>query len=296
MPLTYKASYYPWITQNIDAKIIHANINILLRKTEEELAKIASDKVTIELLPALEVPQQMKAIITGDCQIAFMNPLGFIYANEVNPSVNACSIVERKINDVWGKTYFAQVYVNKKTGFKKDIFNLPKIDYQKRIKGKSIGFGTPFSTSNFIIPAFELKKKGLNILSTFNRLEFWGGHELAAKAVYDGKVDLGAGHDGVISDLANQYGYGDADEKLITIMKSSEIPSDPIAVNLSNHTEFKNLQVAFENASKTKEGEDAIKIFWGGARHLLPGETNVYKYLIEAAKDLGLTREDIFGE
>lgn len=296
MPLVYKASYYPWITQNVDAAIIKANINMLLRKTEEELSKMAKDQVTIELLPALEVPQQMKAIINNDCQIAFMNPLGFIYANDQNPNVNACSIVERKINGVWGKTYFAQVYANKKTGFKKNIFTLPKKEYQKKLRGRTTGFGSSSSTSNFLIPAYELKKKGLNVLTSFNRVEFFGGHEFAAKAIYDGKADLGAGHDGVISDLCNQYGYGDADERLVTILQSSEIPSDPIATNITDPTEFKNLQIAFENASKTKEGEDAIKIFWGGARYLLPAESKVYKYLIEAATNLGLSREDLFGE
>ena len=53
---------------------------------------------------------------------------------------------------------------------------------------------------------------GLNVYSTFNKMQFFGGHNIVAMAVYNGQTDVGAGHDGVIVDLSGQYGYGDAAE------------------------------------------------------------------------------------
>jgi phosphonate transport system substrate-binding protein len=286
--MKYKASFYPWITQNVDAKDIFKNISILLELTSQELSKIVSENVSIELLQPMEVPRQIQSIANNECDIAFMNPLGFIFSNQVNSKVEALSVVERQIDGTWGTTYFAQIYTSKKTA-------LNKGDFTKKMKGRTIGFGVPFSTSNFIIPAYELKLKGINSMTTFTRLEFYGGHDLVAKAVYDGKVDIGAGHDGVIIDLSNQYSYGDADEKLVRLLKSSPIPSDPIAVNIADNTQKQNLQQAFELASKTPDGEKAIAKFWGGARHLLKANTNDYVYLLTAVKELGLMQSDLIG-
>jgi ABC-type phosphate/phosphonate transport system substrate-binding protein len=288
MPLNLKATFYPWITQNVDLKIIFSNIDALVQLTAKELQTILGDQVSITLQPALEVPKQIASITSGDSQIAFMNPLGLIFANQINAAVKAVNIVERQIDGQWGTNYFSQVYTSKKTAIRPDNF-------AKALKGRSIGFGTPISTSNFIIPAYELKLKGIALLSIFNRIEFYGGHELVARAVYDGRVDIGAGHDGAIIDLNNQYGYGNASESLVTLFRSSPIPSDPVGVNIPDTTVFNALQKAFENASKTTEGESAIKTFWGGARHLLPVETSVYDYLLQAVNQLGLTQKDLLG-
>jgi ABC-type phosphate/phosphonate transport system substrate-binding protein len=280
----YKASYYPWITQNVDIKEIHKNIEQLLRLVEEQFFLITAARISIELLPPMDVPKQMESIIKGESQISFMNPLGFIFANLKNTNVKAISVVERKIDDVWGTTYFSQLYTNKRTSIQKD--------YLKKIKNRSIGFGVAYSTSNFIIPAYELKKAGIDILTNFNKIEFLGGHEVVAKAVYDGKIDIGAGHDGAIIDLSNQYGYGDADDQLIQIHRSSPIPSDPVAVNISDG-EFNDMQKALQKASETQDGQNAIAKFWGGARYLLPTETKNYEYLLEAIRNLNLKPEDI---
>ena len=56
--------------------------------------------------------------------------------------------------------------------------------------------------SNFLIPARMLTQAGLHPWLSFRRVEFLQGHDLVARAVYDGTVALGAGHDGVITTLA----------------------------------------------------------------------------------------------
>jgi phosphate/phosphite/phosphonate ABC transporter binding protein len=289
IPTTYAVTYYPWITQNIDVTEIHKNIEALLSIVTVEYEKITGKQVQFQLQKALEVPKQIQSIVDGDSQIAFMNPLGFAFAKEQSmDKVKALSVVEREINGQWGTTYYAQLYTNKRTA-------ITQGNFAEKLKGRAIGFGTAVSTSNFLIPAFELLGMGIKLLPTFARIEFIGGHEKVAMAVYDGKIDIGAGHDGVISDLSNQYGYGDATEKLVTLHKSKEIPSDPIAININDSSISTSLQKSFEAASKTTSGEKAIKKFWGNGRYLLTADSDKYNYLLEALKQLGLTRKDIIG-
>jgi ABC-type phosphate/phosphonate transport system substrate-binding protein len=53
--------------------------------------------------------------------------------------------------------------------------------------------------------------------TSFASVQFLGGHDLVAGAVYEGRFDVGAGHDGVIDDLANQPGCGDARDVLVRL-------------------------------------------------------------------------------
>ena len=63
--------------------------------------------------------------------------------------------------------------------------------------GRTIAFGAKGSTSNFLIPVKELRARGLHPLSAFAGFSFAGGHDKVARAVYEDKDDLGAGHDRV---------------------------------------------------------------------------------------------------
>jgi ABC-type phosphate/phosphonate transport system substrate-binding protein len=120
---------------------------------EGELAKAKAAIAKIEVLPPLEVPDQIGAIADGRCQIALMNPLGYVFARARNPQVAAIALAQRIIHGKVGDVYFAQVYAHKSSGITKDDLS--------RMKGRSIGFGVPISTSNFLVPAYELRQGGL---------------------------------------------------------------------------------------------------------------------------------------
>lgn len=114
-------------------------------------------------------------------------------------------------------------------------------------------------------------------------------------AVYNKQLDAGAGHDGVIVDLANQPGYGDAKEKLVTIHRSKPIPSDLITVNVADKKQFLTLQKALVTASQKSPAKEAIAEFWGNAQGLKETTYKPYEYLIAAVEELALTEKDIFG-
>lgn len=57
------------------------------------------------------------------------------------------------------------------------------------LKGKSIVFPDPNSTSGFEIPTFYLRKEGKDFGKFFSRNGFAGNHEVAVMAVYNGTYD-----------------------------------------------------------------------------------------------------------
>ena len=212
-----------------------------------------------------------------------MNPLGFVFARNRIGYAEAVAIAQRIIDGKVGVVYFAQLYAHKKSAIRE----------LKDAVGRSVGYGHSYSTSNFLIPAFMLREAGIHPQFGFSRIEFLKGHEIVARAVYEGKTDLGAGHDGVIIDLSRQPGYGDAQDVLVQVARSKPIPSDPIVVTIRDAAERTMIQKALVAASKTPQGVAALKIFWGNTQGLEETNTDFYKVLIDALKTLKLDQSDL---
>jgi phosphonate transport system substrate-binding protein len=280
--MSYRLSYYPWITQNVPPDQIAEQVGIFAREIENELNKLGHANPQLQVLVPKEVPEQIKQLVTGGAEIALMNPLGFIFAREKTDNVEAVAVAQRIINGKIGITYFSQLYTHKKSA----IRNL------KEAAGKSVGYGHTYSTSNFLIPAVMLLKADIHPLCGFGRIEFLKGHEKVARAVYEGKVELGAGHDGVINDLARQPGYGDAGDVLVRVEQpSGPIPSDPVVVRLRDEEERDQLKQAIVAAGKTDAGSAALKIFWGNVQGLEGTTTEFYDELKKALEDLKLEQK-----
>ncbi|SLM48071.1 protein of unknown function [Nitrospira japonica] len=279
----YRLSYYPWLTQNVPPTEIDRQIRVFASTIASELKSRNHSSPEVEVLPPLDVPEQISQIAENKAEIALMNPLGFIFARRRNNNLSATAVALRIIDGKVGAVYFSQLYTHKKTAIRK----------LSDVVGKSIGYGVAYSTSNFLIPAFMLKQAGVHPLLSFNRVEFLKGHEVISRAVYEGKVDVGAGHDGVIIDLANQSGYGDAGDVLLQIGRSAPLPSDPVVVNVKDATERKRLQEALVAAGQTELGKIALKIFWGNTQGLEPIDSKAYDGLSDALSTLKLDESDL---
>jgi phosphonate transport system substrate-binding protein len=235
----------------------------------------------VQVLPPIDVPQQIKQVIDGSVDIALMNPLGFVCARLMGANAEAVAVAKRVIDNKEGIEYFAQLYARKKTAIK----NLKD--------AKSIGYGAVFSTSNFLFPALMLKKAGVHPLLGIDCVQFLKGHDSVAEAVYDGVVDIGAGHDGVINNLANRRGYGDARDVLERVQRSDPIPSDPVVVTNSNAGQRDQLKEAIVAAGNTQDGRAALGKFWGDAKGLQKTTSAAYEVVKEALKLLKLEPSDI---
>jgi phosphate/phosphite/phosphonate ABC transporter binding protein len=277
-----RLGYYPWLTQNILQQVIAEKIGVYARLIEQKLASAGTTE-TVQVMPPVDVPEQIQQVVAGTVDIALMNPLGLVFARNANPNAEAVAVAKRIIDGQVGVVYFSQLYTHKKNAIKA----LPKA------AGLSVGYGVPFSTSNFLIPAFMLQKAGVHPLLGFGRVEFLKGHEIVARAVYEGKVDVGAGHDGVIIDLANQRGYGDAEDVLVQLKRSEPIPSDPVVVTTPDPGKRALLQRAIVDAGETPEGKEALKVFWGNVQGLADTTSQPYMGLADALKALKLEQADV---
>jgi phosphonate transport system substrate-binding protein len=274
--------YYPWLTQNIAQEVIADKIGIYAHLIEQQLASAGTTE-TVQVMPPVDVPEQIQQVVAGTADIALMNPLGLVFARNANPNVEAVAVAKRIIDGQVGIVYFSQLYTHKKNAIKT----------LQKAAGLSVGYGVPFSTSNFLIPAFMLQKAGVHPLLGFERVQFLKGHEIVARAVYEGKVDVGAGHDGVVIDLANQRGYGDAEDVLVQLKRSDPIPSDPVVVTTPDAGKRALLKRAIVDAGETAEGKEALKVFWGNVQGLAETTSAAYDVLGDALKALKLAQADV---
>ena len=285
--VAYRLSYYPWITQHRPPEEVHRYV----QQFAAALARALGGHSTVTVLPPLEVDRQIDQILAGAADIALMNPLGYVFARRRpnGATVASIAIALRFIDGTLGDTYFAQLYTRNTTALRKGDPGLAT-----RLRGRSIGYGVPYSTSNFLVNAWALKQQlGVHPITFFSRVEFLGGHDIVAKAVYEGRIDVGAGHDGVIIDLSNQYGYGDAKEKLVQIVRSDPIPSDPVVVRIADAGEQAVLQTALVAAGKTPDGKAALEGFWGMAQGLKPIPANTYDLLSTIMAEFKFEEKDL---
>ena len=126
----------------------------------------------------------IEALRSRRVDLAFVHPVGYVLANREA----GCQIVVR---DVWqGKTaYTARFYVRKGAG----------IDKLEDLRGRTVAFVDPASSSGYIYPMVLLIKRGLvkdrDPKSFFKDALFSGTHDAALQAVVHGRVDAAASFD-----------------------------------------------------------------------------------------------------
>jgi phosphonate transport system substrate-binding protein len=72
------------------------------------------------------------------------------------------------------------------------------------LKGKSVAFGSPSSTSGHLMPRYFLLRAGIDPDVAFSRYAFSGAHDVTAKWVEAGKVDAGALNESVWQKLVDE--------------------------------------------------------------------------------------------
>ncbi|HXJ85096.1 MAG TPA: phosphate/phosphite/phosphonate ABC transporter substrate-binding protein [Candidatus Methylomirabilis sp.] len=126
----------------------------------------------------------VEALRSRRVDLAFVHPVGYVLANREA----GCLILVR---DVWqGKTaYTARFYVRKGSG----------IERLEDLRGKTVAFVDPASSSGYIYPMVLLIKRGLvrdrDPKTFFKDALFAGTHDAALLAVLHGRVDAAASFD-----------------------------------------------------------------------------------------------------
>lgn len=168
----------------------------------------------------------IESMRTGKVDMAYFGPLSFCLAYD---KANAEPIVMKAKNgDKSTSTYKSVLIANKDS----DIKTI------KDIKGRTMAFVEPNSTSGALIPAAEI----INSFSDFNltiddlqtngkffqSVSFSGKHQAGLQAVLKGDIDVAPISDQI---LANEIKHGNAPKNGVKIIhESAPIPSEPMAV------------------------------------------------------------------
>ena len=140
--------------------------------------------VPIKAIVASDYAGVIEALRSKRVDLAFVHPVGYVLANREA----GCRILVR---DIWqGKTaYTARFYVRKDHGIRR----------VEDLRGKTVAFVDPASSSGYIYPMVLLMKQGLvrdrDPRSFFKEALFTGTHEAALQSVLRGRVDAAASFD-----------------------------------------------------------------------------------------------------
>ncbi|MGH7360190.1 MAG: phosphate/phosphite/phosphonate ABC transporter substrate-binding protein, partial [Candidatus Methylomirabilales bacterium] len=170
--------------------------------------------VPIRVTVASDYAAVVEALRNRTADLAFVHPAGYVLANR-----EAKAMIVAK--DQWhGNTsYTARIYVRKESGLKT----------LEELRGKTIAFVDPTSTSGYVYPMVMLIEKGLvrnkDPKTFFKEFVFSGSHDAGLQALLNGHVDALASFD----QAREQYLKDPAQrEKLIWVAESAPIPEGGI--------------------------------------------------------------------
>ncbi|MEI7713503.1 MAG: phosphonate ABC transporter substrate-binding protein [Rhodospirillales bacterium] len=236
--------------------------------------------IPVKLFPAADYAGVMQGIAAGQLDAASFGASGFAGA------WLDCKCIEPVVvpQETDGSTYYYSVMVTRKDS---------GIDSIEKMKGHSLAFADPNSTSGYLIPSATMKSKGIDLADGkyFSRTGFAGGHEQGVVAMlnkqYDGCVTWTSGQ----GDIAEGYSRGNLHSMVAKnmlkmsdvniIWQSGKIPNGPWAVRVALPSDFKKLFAAFmlDLPKSHKDVYDAVE--QGSGIGYVPATMDLYKDIIE---------------
>lgn len=206
----------------------------------DDFQKLLSDhlRMPVKLFPAADYAGVMQGIAAGQLEAAGFGASGFAGA------WLDCKCIEPVVvpQEADGSTYYYSVMVVRADSAIKTVEDM---------KGHSLAWADPNSTSGYLIPSATLKTKGVNLAdgAYFSRTGFAGGHEQGVVAVlnkqYDGAVTWTSGQ----GYMGEGYSRGNlrsmVDKKMLKmsdiriIWQSGKIPNGPWAIRTAVAREVK---------------------------------------------------------
>ena len=129
------------------------------------------------------------------------------------------------------------------------------------VRGETVAFTDPNSTSGFLFPAVQLLDMGIDPERDINGL-FVGAHDAAVLAVYGGDTRFGAAYEDARNMLCNQY--PDIGEKVIVFDFAPMIPNDGVQLRPDLPDDLKEAIIqAFLKLVDAQSGlPDDEKVLW----------------------------------
>lgn len=246
--------------------------------------------VPVKLFPAADYAGVIQAFGAKQIEMASMGSSGYAGAwLDTNGNVEPLVVAIENDGSI---SYRSVLIVRADSG----ITDLPGM------KGKSLAWADPNSTSGYLIPRSELKKAGLDTEpgKYFSRTGFGGGHEQAVVAVlqkqYDGAVTWASG----IGDPAEGYTRGNLHEMIAKkmmkaddiriIWMSAPILNGPLTVRKDTPQAFHNDMRDFHLALPTAHPDIYVQVEKGGGKGYQAVKHEDFQVFIDLRKDEAAAR------
>lgn len=135
--------------------------------------------VPVELFPAPDYAGVIQGLVARQLDFAGLGASAYAAIYLQDPEAVDPVFVSAEADGSLG--YVAMMYVRADS----DIHSL------EDMRGRSLAYADPNSTSGYLVPQFELRQAGINDAEYFSSTGFGGGHEQAVIAVLQGQYDAG---------------------------------------------------------------------------------------------------------
>ena len=226
----------------------------------------------VEFTPVTDYAASVEALANKQVDMAWYGGFTFVQAN-VRSGGKAIPLVQREEDEK-----FRSVFITSDPGIKT----------LADLKGKSVSFGSPSSTSGHLMPRSFLLQANIDPDKDFKRVAYSGAHDATIAAVAAGKVDAGALN---ISVWEKFVAEGKVDTTKVKVFFTTPGYFD---YNWTVHAEMpaaqrEKLTKAFLNLDRnTAEGKEILDL--QRATRFVATKADNYKGIEQAARSAGILK------
>lgn len=254
-----------------------------LRKNECMVEQLGEKLgVPVELFPASDYAGVMQGLLAGQLDAASLGASG--YAGIYLQDPEAVEPIFVALENDGSDGYYAMMYARADSG----------IENLDQMKGKSLAFADPNSTSGYLVPKAELEMQEINIEDYFSTTGFGGGHEQAVIAVLNGQYDAGVTWTSGVGEEAQGFSRGalrsmvDKDlldmKDLRIIWKSNLIPNGPWVVRKAMPDAPKQIAIDWMETLHETDYECYVDVSQGDGKGFQRVDHEFFKNIVEMRK------------
>jgi phosphonate transport system substrate-binding protein len=159
----------------------------------------ANFNVPVELYPAADYAGVMQGLISENLESAGLGSSGYAGIYLQDPDAVTPLVTNKQVDGSLG--YYSVMLVGADSG----------ITSLEEMKGRSLAFADPNSTSGYLVPNFQLADQGFDTEGDnifFGEVGFSGGHEQGVIAVLNGQYDAAVTWTSGVGELSEGYSRG----------------------------------------------------------------------------------------
>ncbi len=237
----------------------------------------------VSLFPAADYDGVIQGLLGGTLDFAELGASGYAKVLIADPNSVTPILTTEQTDGSTG--YYSVMLARKDSGFKT----------LADLKGKTLGYADPDSTSGYLIPLTALPKDlGMPVDQFFSATSFNGGHENNVLAVLDKKIDAGVTWASGVGDYNDGYTSGNVHDMVakgeldmhdvVQLWQSPLIPNGPLVVSNALGADWTKKLTDFFLALPTKDKSCFEAVENGEFTGYVPVTPEFYQPIVDARK------------